>query len=488
MQFALALRWRLLLLWLVMLGTSGTLAYLIRDVYQLGSEAQTRKSIDQTGKACFELEAEYARATRFSRGTVDVALMSAILNLVLDDLPGIEGGFWEAENGFVAYAFPTHAGSEEKKDVPPTERKRIQALARNSIAGGSSLSDMIPGSRETVVLSACPLSFAGGGLAAWAMSRSATANNQAYDELNRGLGLLLGFVVISGIWLGFSLHGWSKRFNRIEQALGEYPDSMSREIKEIAATGDSDLDRIVGAFNRFHVRLDAERARTTDLGTKIAHLERFTALGRMTAAVAHEVRNPLAAMRLKAENALALPDSRQAALKFILGEIERLDSTVKDMLRKAEPVRVHPVEIRVADWLAERLEAFAERAAAAGVEVTSQVDLEAGHFDPQSLGRALDNLVANALQHTPQGGKVAVSASKNGRNTVMSLKVCDSGPGVDDAMAPRLFEPFVSGRADGIGLGLALVREIAIAHGGEVRYLPQLAGACFELEIPWHAS
>jgi nitrogen-specific signal transduction histidine kinase len=70
----------------------------------------------------------------------------------------------------------------------------------------------------------------------------------------------------------------------------------------------------------------------------------------------------------------------------------------------------------------------------------------------------------------------------------MSLKVCDSGTGVDDAMAPRLFEPFVSGRADGIGLGLALVREIAIAHGGEVRYLPQPGGACFELEIPWHAS
>ncbi|HVW63839.1 MAG TPA: HAMP domain-containing sensor histidine kinase [Nitrosospira sp.] len=488
MRFALALRWRLLLLWLVMLATSGTLAYLIRDVYQLGSEAQIQKSAEQTRRACTELETGYARATQFSDGAVDIAVMSRILSLVLVTLPGIEGGFWEDENGFVAYAFPTHAGSEEKKDVPPTERKRIATLAHDSIAGRSPLSDLIPGIRETVLLSACPLNLAGGGgggLAAWAMSRSPAAYSQAYDELNRGLGLLLGFVVISGIWLGFSLHDWSQRFNRVEQALGEYPGSMPREIP---ATGDAELDRIVGAFNRFYARLGAERARTADLGAKLAHLERFAALGRMTAVVAHEVRNPIAAMRLKAENALALPDSQQGALKFILAEIERLDSTVKEMLRKAEPVRVHAAEVRVADWLAGRLEAFAERSAAAGVELRAQADLEMWRFDAQSLGRALDNLVANALQHTPRGGMVTVAVSENARDAAMRLKVCDTGVGVDASMEPRLFEPFVSGRTDGVGLGLALVREIAIAHGGEARYIWQPEGACFELEIPWQTS
>jgi signal transduction histidine kinase len=485
MRFALALRWRLLLLWLVMLATSGTLAYLIRDVYQLGSEAQVQKSVEQTRRACTELEAGYARATQFNEGAVDVALMGSILNHVLSELPGIEGGFWEDENGFVAYAFPTHAGSEEKKDVPPTERKRIATLARNSITGRSPLSDLIPGIRETVLLSACPLNVAEGRLAAWTMSRSPAAHSEAYDELNRGLGLLLGFVVVSGIWLGFSLHGWSQRFNRIEQALGEYSGSMPREIP---AMGDVELDRIVGAFNRFRARLGAERDRTADLGAKLAHLERFAALGRMTAAVAHEVRNPIAAMRLKAENALALPDSQQGALKFILGEIERLDSTVKEMLKKAEPVLVHPAEVRVAEWLAQRLEAFAERSAAVGVELRWRIDLERWRFDPQSLGRALDNLVANALQHTPCGGMVMVVASKSARDAAMSLKVCDTGPGVDASIEPRLFEPFVSGRADGVGLGLALVREIAIAHGGEARYLRQPVGACFEVEIPWRAS
>jgi signal transduction histidine kinase len=116
-----------------------------------------------------------------------------------------------------------------------------------------------------------------------------------------------------------------------------------------------------------------------------------------------------------------------------------------------------------------------------------QADLEIWRFDARSLGRALDNLIANALQHTPRGGTVTVAASKNTRDA-MSLIVCDTGVGVDASMEPRLFEPFVSGRTDGVGLGLALVREIAIAHGGEARYIRQPTGACFELEIPWRAS
>lgn len=484
MRIALALRWRLLLLWLVMLAISGALAYIIRDVYLLGSEAQTQKSLEQANQACAELQAEYTRSIKSGEGIVDIALMSALLNIILDELPGVEGGFWHTSQGFVAYAFPTHAGSEEKKDVPSTERKRIETLARKSLTEGSPISDLIVGN-ETVVLATCPVDSSKVHLAAWAMSRSSMANSEAYDKVNRGLGLLLAFVVISGLWLGFSLYGWSKRFNRIERELGGYPDNKQREI---AATGDAELDRIVTAFNQFRARLDAERARTIELGTLLGRSERFTALGRMAAAVAHEVRNPIAAMQLKAENALARPNGQQAALEFILREIERLDETVKELLRKAEPVQAHPRQVRIAEWLMERVDAFIDRSTAAGIDLRTRVDVESWRFDPRSLGRALDNLIANALQHTPRGGVITMTASKNALNTTMVLQICDTGPGVASDIEPRLFEPFVSGRADGVGLGLALVREIAIAHGGEARYFRQPSGACFELEIPWRAS
>lgn len=193
-------------------------------------------------------------------------------------------------------------------------------------------------------------------------------------------------------------------------------------------------------------------------------------------------------MKLKAENALARPNGQQAALEFILREIERLDETVKELLRKAEPVQAHPRQVRIAEWLMERVDAFIDRSTAAGIDLRTRVDVESWRFDPRSLGRALDNLIANALQHSPRGGVITVTASKNALNTTMVLQICDTGPGVASDIEPRLFEPFVSGRADGVGLGLALAREIAIAHGGEARYIRQPSGACFELEIPWRAS
>lgn len=468
-----------------MLLVSGALAYLIRDVYQLGSEAQAQKSLEQVSQACDTLQAEYTDSVKPGGYAVNTQLMHALLNLILGELPGIEGGFWHEAQGFIAYAFPTHAGSEEKKDMPSTERNRIETLARKSIAEGASLRDLISGSRETVVLTACPVDSSKIHLAAWTMMRSPMADSKAYDNVNRGLGLLLAFVIISGIWLGLGFFGWSKRFNLIERELVGGPDNAPRKI---AATGDVELDRVVVAFNQFRAQLDAERARTIELGTLLERSERFTALGRMAAAVAHEVRNPIAAMQLKAENALARPEGQRTALEFILREIERLDETVKELLKKTEPVSIHLRQVRIADWLMERIDAFTERSAATGIDLRTRVDLESWSFDPRSLGRALDNLIANALQHTPRGGVVTVTASKNALNTAMVLQVCDTGPGVAADMEPRLFEPFVSGRPDGVGLGLALAREIAVAHGGEARYFRQPSGACFELEIPWPAS
>ncbi|MCC2683000.1 MAG: histidine kinase [Nitrosospira multiformis] len=138
------------------------------------------------------------------------------------------------------------------------------------------------------------------------MARSTVAPGKAYDEVNRGLGLLLAFVIISGLWLTFSLYDWSKYFTRVERDLAENSTNASREI---ATTGGAELDRVVTAFNQFRTRLDTERAHAAEFGTLLERSERFTALGRMAAAVAHEVRNPIAAMQPKAENALVQPDS-----------------------------------------------------------------------------------------------------------------------------------------------------------------------------------
>jgi two-component system sensor histidine kinase HydH len=485
LRAALTLRLRLLLLWLFMLAVSGALALVIRDVYQLGNEAKTERTLGLARQACAALQTEYPRSLRPGGEALDPVLMTALLNLLLGELPGIEGGYWHESEGFVAYAFPTHQGSEEKKDVPSTEKSRIETLVRGSLAENAPATELMAGTRESIVLTACPVTVPGARLGAWTMARVPTATGKAYDEVNRGLALLLGFVVVSGAWLGVAYYRWTRHFSRVERELGG--DAVNA-LRETAPTGDAELDRIVAALNRFRAGLRQARDREKELGTALARAERFAALGRMAAAVAHEVRNPIAAMRLKAENALAQPGKHEAALRFIVKEIERLDATVRSLLSKAEPVSIRPRQTVIADWVAERVRAFAERAAQTVVELKTRIEVESWHIDPVSLGRALDNLVANALDHTPRGGTITVSAVKDAGGAGMMLRVCDTGPGVAVGIEHRLFEPFVSGRADGIGLGLTLVREIAAAHGGVARYVRQSSGACFEVVIPWRAS
>ena len=86
----------------------------------------------------------------------------------------------------------------------------------------------------------------------------------------------------------------------------------------------------------------------------------------------------------------------------------------------------------------------------------------------------------------PPGGSIEVAAEHHAGK--LRLRVRDTGQGVPDSIRERLFEPFVTGRAEGTGLGLAVVREIARAHGGEARLVPTSEGAEFEIEVPWRTS
>ena len=102
------------------------------------------------------------------------------------------------------------------------------------------------------------------------------------------------------------------------------------------------------------------------------------------------------------------------------------------------------------------------------------------------MQRALDNLILNSVQNTPSGGSITLGATQRGASLV--LQVQDDGPGVTDNIRDRLFEPFVTARPDGTGLGLALAQEIARAHQGEARLVPSAHGALFEIEVPWQPS
>jgi signal transduction histidine kinase len=277
-----------------------------------------------------------------------------------------------------------------------------------------------------------------------------------------------------------------KQVGQLEAAIAAYPLEALPHIRE---TGERELDRIVAAVNHLSKRLAVAREETVQLSRRLAQGDRLAALGRMTATLAHEIRNPIAAMRLKAENALAqTPDKQQQALTAVLQQVHRLDSLLQRLMAIIQPVSLEPEPVAVRTWIQERITHHQDHADRSGVTLHADAPEATAIFDGNSMARALDNLLLNALQHTPAGGTIDVTVhlDENRNRTIFCVE--DSGPGVPDSEQEHIFEPFMTTRADGSGLGLAIVREIAEAQQGTVRCERGRRGARFIVELPWRPS
>jgi signal transduction histidine kinase len=137
----------------------------------------------------------------------------------------------------------------------------------------------------------------------------------------------------------------------------------------------------------------------------------------------------------------------------------------------------------VRELLGERAALFREQAGAREITVNARAQWDpAPQFDRSQIGRALDNLILNAIQNSSDGTRIDLSADKD--ETGLKFSVSDNGNGISPDIREHLFEPFATGRADGTGLGLAIVREIAEAHGGRIRVEHRANGTTFSLELP----
>ena len=224
------------------------------------------------------------------------------------------------------------------------------------------------------------------------------------------------------------------------------------------------------------------------MNERMAKSERLAGLGRMAAGVAHEIRNPLAAARLQGENALAGDDGRRrTAIGEMLLQLDRLDALVSELLAMTQRADPAPAACQLGSFLDEVVSRHRQEASARRIEIELGKTDEIALIDATMIGRVMDNLLSNAVRHTPDGGTVMVRTDRT--PGLLTISVEDTGYGVRADMAERLFEPFATGRPDGTGLGLAIARELADAHGGRLRLQQTRCddankGAVFVLELP----
>ncbi|HGY9626047.1 HAMP domain-containing histidine kinase [Pseudomonas putida] len=198
--------------------------------------------------------------------------------------------------------------------------------------------------------------------------------------------------------------------------------------------------------------------------------ETFVALGEMSSAVAHSLRNPLASIRSSAELAQAFDEGpAQKNINDIISQVDRMSQWVRQLLQSLRPLNDDAVPVDLSQTLQDSLQAFAVPLGRSGVSL----DLKPlpphqvlGH--PVLLGQIFNSLIANALESMEQGGQLRVEVVRQDRRS-LTLRVSDTGRGMSEQQQRMAFRPFFTTKQGGLGVGLVLVKRIMERFGGSVR-------------------
>ena len=201
---------------------------------------------------------------------------------------------------------------------------------------------------------------------------------------------------------------------------------------------------------------------------RLVESETLAAVGEVGSAVAHGIRNPLAAIRSSAELAQETedPTGREAA-RDIIAEVDRMESWVRDLLTYSRPVAGMVAKVDLSAIVRTSLGNF-DREAARGVTTVAELQpgLPAVRADPLLLSQVLGSLLANAYEAVGEGGRVSVRTRLASTNVL--VQVSDDGPGMSERQLARIFRPFYTTKPKGLGAGLPLARRIIERFGGAI--------------------
>lgn len=233
-----------------------------------------------------------------------------------------------------------------------------------------------------------------------------------------------------------------------------------------------------------------QQRRLVEAHERLAHAEKIATLGRVAAQVAHEVRNPLAglllySLHLKTKVAGAVAPSEVELIDKIIDTINHLTSTTEEILNFDRPVRLAPEWVDLNRLTGDVIQLLRSQISANGVDV--KLGLGSPHLmgmlDPASVTAALLNLVLNAVQAMPDGGRLTITTGSEGK--MLWLVVSDTGSGIAGERLKHIFEPFNTTKSRGLGLGMPYAQKMIGQHGGSISVESQLGtGTQVRIELP----
>jgi two-component system sensor histidine kinase FlrB len=297
---------------------------------------------------------------------------------------------------------------------------------------------------------------------------------QVISDCNQAAADLLGEPLVG--------QGWSEVCARAMQRAsvfgGEVPLASGRHVSIAQRTLDDEPGRIILVTDVTEAHL------VRDL---LERSQRLAAMGEMAARLAHQLRTPLAAALLYASRLATAGQDEAQRSELALRTVDRLrhlERLVGDMLAYARGSGGGLAEVSINAVLEDVAQTLAARLREGGrLTIRTRAPRLMVRANREALVGAIVNLVVNALETAGPGAEVTVEASEPAAG-IARVSVTDNGPGVPADIAERIFEPFFTTRPAGTGLGLAVVRSVALAHGGSVSLRPGGPGATFVIDLP----
>jgi signal transduction histidine kinase len=490
----LSFRWQIILLGTLVVVLSLSVLFAIVATLRDTKSAVLRDEKEKLTQIARNLVQEFEERAQAARGNRKPPLFDAsgspasrdvlalLSRLVLQNTDGTSGGFYDSStDSLLGQYFPGAERILESTGIGQgiAAGDSVLSVARQAAISHQPADKVIFTSPGIVLIEAVPLhdGYSAVG-SAWTLKKLPDlpgANRFRAYLITAGLGFAALASVLLTLLVIRNLQGGVRK---VESSLKSFEGNLTALIQ--TADEPRDILHVVQAINRLAAALREKIEHEKQIESHLRHSERLASLGRLVAGVAHEIRNPLATIRLRVQ--MSSRDSDNPRVKescsIALLEIEHLNSMVNRLLNFARPVQLHLEALDLRQLLEERIDSFRDLALRCRVGMVADLSSSSPSLpvDKSRMAQVFDNIIQNAIEAmADRGGTLSVVMASHNQfpdglsPSGVSVEFRDTGKGMNASMMSHIFDPFFTTKSFGTGLGLSICHELVRAHGGDIR-------------------